>query len=187
MTLQASGPISLANVQTEYGGANPIAISEYYGVPGGLPASGTISLSNFYGKSNFLATWSGDSIAYNTEGLTYSMGFQISGGSWRVYYSEYVGEWITSYLNGTFSATSSRAGAYAYGIESSGNFARAYTTAPEYGAWLTFTMGAGWSGGVSIANSGFMSIRLNTSGGLLAASTKYGINTEVYGPYRSLY
>lgn len=52
MALQASGPISLANIQTEFGGANPISITEYYGADTGVPASGTISLSDFYGKSN---------------------------------------------------------------------------------------------------------------------------------------
>lgn len=51
MTLQSSGAISLANVQTEFGGSNPISISEYYGAASGVPTSGTISLSNFYGKS----------------------------------------------------------------------------------------------------------------------------------------
>ena len=51
MTLQSSGAISLANVQTEFGGSNPIGINEYYGVASGVPASGTISLANFYGKS----------------------------------------------------------------------------------------------------------------------------------------
>lgn len=53
MTLQSSGPISLANVQTEFGGSNPISISEYYGAASGVPSSGTISLSNFYGKSSY--------------------------------------------------------------------------------------------------------------------------------------
>jgi hypothetical protein len=51
MTLQSSGPISLANVQTEFGGTNPIGINEYYGAAAGVPASGTISLNDFYGKS----------------------------------------------------------------------------------------------------------------------------------------
>ncbi len=50
MALQTSGAISLANVQTEFGGVNPISISEYYGKAAGIPASGTISLSSFYGK-----------------------------------------------------------------------------------------------------------------------------------------
>lgn len=56
MTLQSSGAISLADVQTEFGGSNPIGINEYYGVDSGVPASGTISLYNFYGKSNFFTT-----------------------------------------------------------------------------------------------------------------------------------
>lgn len=51
MPLQSSGEISLANVQTEFGGSNPIGINEYYGTAPGIPASGTISLYDFYGKS----------------------------------------------------------------------------------------------------------------------------------------
>tara|TARA_B110000858_G_C17686095_1_gene419000 strand:+ start:65 stop:661 length:597 start_codon:yes stop_codon:yes gene_type:complete len=58
MALQTSGTISLANVQSEFGGSNPISINEYYrngsNVPNSsanssIPTSGTISLSNFYG------------------------------------------------------------------------------------------------------------------------------------------
>jgi hypothetical protein len=51
MALQASGPISLLDVATEFGGAAPHSINEYYGKPG-LPASGIISLNDFYGKAN---------------------------------------------------------------------------------------------------------------------------------------
>ena len=59
MTLQSSGvAISLSDIQTEFGGSNPISLSEYY--TGGsyvtagnaaIPASGQISMSNFYGAS----------------------------------------------------------------------------------------------------------------------------------------
>jgi len=52
MALQTSGAISLANIQTEFGGSNPISLSEYYGVASGIPASGTISIGDFYGKSS---------------------------------------------------------------------------------------------------------------------------------------
>jgi hypothetical protein len=45
MTLQTSGAISLNDVQTEFGGSNPISISEYYGVGGGAGASQPIGLS----------------------------------------------------------------------------------------------------------------------------------------------
>mgnify|MGYP003970869437 FL=1 len=51
MTLQTSGAISLANIQEEFGGSHPIAISEYYGKDT-VPASGAISIGNFYGTSN---------------------------------------------------------------------------------------------------------------------------------------
>jgi hypothetical protein len=49
MVLQSSGAISLNNLQTEFGGTNPISISEYYAKAINVPASGTIALSNFYG------------------------------------------------------------------------------------------------------------------------------------------
>lgn len=53
MALPSSGTISLNDVATEFGGAVPHAISEYYGADTGVPASGTISLSDFYGTSAF--------------------------------------------------------------------------------------------------------------------------------------
>lgn len=66
MTLQTSGAISLADIQTEFGGDGSISLSEYYaggsyvpagtnGYPGNvstaIPSSGAISFSNFYGAS----------------------------------------------------------------------------------------------------------------------------------------
>jgi len=63
MTLPSSGPLTLANIQTEFGGSNPISLSEYYaggayvpagttGTYGAVPSSGAISIQNFYGTSN---------------------------------------------------------------------------------------------------------------------------------------
>lgn len=60
MALPASGAISLLDIQNEFGGANPIALSEYYRggtyVPNtsnntSIPTSGTISLNDFHGAS----------------------------------------------------------------------------------------------------------------------------------------
>lgn len=62
MAIPSSGAISLTTVQTEFGGSNPISLSEYYaggtyvpsgttGTYGAVPSSGTISLRNFYGTS----------------------------------------------------------------------------------------------------------------------------------------
>lgn len=69
MVLQSSGAISFANIQTEFGGANPIGINEYYndnaslytkGISGIPFTNNPISLSQFYGKAkkNGLYTFS---------------------------------------------------------------------------------------------------------------------------------
>ena len=65
MALQTSGAISLAQVQSEFGGSHPISMSEYYqggayvpttvsfgkdsSINSNIPASGVIRMSNFYG------------------------------------------------------------------------------------------------------------------------------------------
>lgn len=62
MTLQSSGPISLSQIRTEFGGSAPDSLSEYYaggayvpsgttGVNGAVPSSGTIGLHHFLGTS----------------------------------------------------------------------------------------------------------------------------------------
>lgn len=59
MTLQSSGSINFGNLQSEFGGANPISLSEYYRNAGlvdrtvtGVPTTGAISMSSFYGEAN---------------------------------------------------------------------------------------------------------------------------------------
>lgn len=65
MAIPSSGPLTLGDIQTEFGGSNPISLSEYYaggsyvpagttGTYGAVPSSGEISIRNFYGTSNFL-------------------------------------------------------------------------------------------------------------------------------------
>jgi hypothetical protein len=41
----------MSHIQTEFGGSNPISLSEYYGVNANVPASGQISMSQFLGIS----------------------------------------------------------------------------------------------------------------------------------------
>ena len=59
MALQSSGAISLSDIQTEFGGTNPISMSEYYRGGSfvtdnntGVPTSGEIDLADFYGATN---------------------------------------------------------------------------------------------------------------------------------------
>lgn len=65
MALPSSGPLSLQNIQTEFGGTNPISLNEYYaggglvpagtsGTYGPVPSSGAISIRNFYGTQSFI-------------------------------------------------------------------------------------------------------------------------------------
>jgi hypothetical protein len=76
MTLPTSGPLSLTDIQTEFGGSNPIGLNEYYaggglvpagatGTNGAVPSSGQIAISNFYGTSAYY-------------GLTKSLRFRAS-------------------------------------------------------------------------------------------------------------
>lgn len=69
MALQSSGnPISLGDIQNEFGGSNPINISEYYRggtyVPdtaanSDIPTDNTIKLSDFYGGNGEETAWRG--------------------------------------------------------------------------------------------------------------------------------
>ena len=62
MTLPTSGPLTLSDIQTEFGGSAPTSLNEYYaggsyvapgvtGTYGPVPSSGTISIKNFYGTA----------------------------------------------------------------------------------------------------------------------------------------
>lgn len=56
MTLPATGPLSLGQIQTEFGA--PARLGSKYGVASGVPASGAIKVSDFRGKSAASAiTW----------------------------------------------------------------------------------------------------------------------------------
>jgi len=49
----AGVPLSLDDIQDEFGGSNPIGLSEYFSAASGVPASGNpISVSDFYGTAN---------------------------------------------------------------------------------------------------------------------------------------
>ena len=56
MTLQTSGAISLSQVQSEFGGGNPISMSEYYRGGSYVPTSVTQaagSWTSYYGNSSY--------------------------------------------------------------------------------------------------------------------------------------
>lgn len=83
MTLQASGTITLKDIQDEFGGANPISLSEYYrggayvvneAINNGIPTSGAIQLSDFYlakGTGNLTFEYIG-SVNYTGNAYSYT-------------------------------------------------------------------------------------------------------------------
>lgn len=81
MTLQTSGPIKFSEIQTEFGGSNPISLSEYYAggayVPGGasgtngaVPSSGSVAMSKFYGTVKTAFTPAGGASSGSPQALS---------------------------------------------------------------------------------------------------------------------
>lgn len=95
MTLQTSGAISLGQVQTEFGGSNPISMSEYYaggtrvpagtsGTNGAVPASGAIAMSKFYGTSAIVVNGVSDATVTNIGSLNAGVDFGFIGGTVKI-------------------------------------------------------------------------------------------------------
>jgi len=91
MALPSSGPLTLANIQTEFGGSNPISLNEYYaggayvpagttGTYGAVPSSGTISIQNFYGTSNVVISITNQTISDLDASAAYAYYFLTAGG-----------------------------------------------------------------------------------------------------------
>lgn len=49
MVLPSSGPLSLKDIQDEFGGTEPILLSEYYAIAKDIPSTGAIDVGDFYG------------------------------------------------------------------------------------------------------------------------------------------
>ena len=52
MALQTSGSISLSQIANEFNDTAPHSLSEQYGAASGIPSSGAISFSDFYGATS---------------------------------------------------------------------------------------------------------------------------------------
>lgn len=120
MTLPASGPLTLSDIQTEFGGTNPIGMNEYYaggglvpagtsGTYGAVPSSGAISIRNFYGTSNFVPVYIQDVFsdylyAGNSSSQNINNGINLlskSGLVWLKGRNSATGNFFTDTLRGT--------------------------------------------------------------------------------------
>ena len=88
MALPSTGELALTDIQTEFGGSNPIGLSEYYagglyvpsgttGDGGAIPTTGEITIGDFYGSQ------AGTTITV-TEGST--SGLKYNGNAGALYY-----------------------------------------------------------------------------------------------------
>ena len=91
MPLPSSGPLTLTDIQTEFGGSNPIGLNEYYaggglvpsgttGTFGAVPSSGQISIQNFYGTSNTLISITNQTITGSATSSAGAWYYLTSGG-----------------------------------------------------------------------------------------------------------
>lgn len=115
MPLQTSGAISFSNLQTEFGGANPISLNEYYRNAGrvdktvtDVPVTGNaISMNMFYGEANAVAL----SVVASRVGRTTSGSITMPTGIQQgdIIIVGYKADWasITSYTGNGFTRISS--------------------------------------------------------------------------------
>lgn len=114
MTLQSSGAISLGDLQTEYGGANPVSVNEYYRdgayVPSTISADGTISNASYSGSTNSSTGsiwWRADLIGAGSRPV------YNSSGNYMMYYSYWTdGEWTSGTGWVDFTCTADYSGEY---------------------------------------------------------------------------
>lgn len=157
MSIPTQGPVSFSDVQTEFGGSNPISLGEYYrggaNVPvgantEGIPASGVIDISEFRGTTPYadvvyavIGGGGAGGFGFDDRGEEYRGTFGASGGD--------------STLSGTGISTVTSSGAT--GGENCGGARATAGTAGEASAY-----GAGGAGG-----------SLNTAGSAAPAAS-YG-------------
>ena len=81
MALPSSGnPLSISQIQGEFGGSNPASLSFYYSAHSSVPTSGNpISISDFYGLSDNV------SFSYTIQGAGGAGGWGLSDGGSGTY------------------------------------------------------------------------------------------------------
>lgn len=161
MAIPSSGPLTLSDIQTEFGGSNPISLSEYYaggayvpagttGTYGAVPSSGEISIRNFYGTSAF-------SLAFNNaDDINIFIGGTSGSGPLLAYYG--INTDATCTKGGTFTP-SPNSGPTAWGSPTGGTPGNSY----EVRLNVTYVEAAEWPGnyvlfaGVNVTGTGFTS------------------------------
>lgn len=180
MTLQASGQISLDNLQTEFGGPSPISLFNYYRggsyVPNttnnnSIPASGGIALESFYNtESTITGAISGGGTISNTAGsagfgLTASSNFNSPSYSWSTTAGSLSSTTAASVTLTLSAAASSTASATVTCVVSSSGKSTTLTVGCTYDNTTTNNETVSISGGRSVTSTtGGYTFNLSASG-----------------------
>ena len=133
MALPSSGVLTLNDIQTEFGGTNPIDLSDYYRGGGlvpdsslnaAIPTSGVISVSDFYGAANVL------SLNFVNHGVFSGTSGTINIGTAR--------STRMVHLSGYLNNTTTSGGVSAVSINGSSAAVVLPASASRYGAWQAY-------------------------------------------------
>ena len=119
MTIPSSGSLAISAIQTEFGGSNPISMSEYYaggantpagttGNNGTIPSSGALDFNDFRGstKASFM-TATGGSITttgnFKVHSFTGSSTFTVTNAGVGYSFSSKVRAYVVAGGGGTYS------------------------------------------------------------------------------------
>lgn len=171
MALPSSGPLTLANIQTEFGGSNPISLSEYYaggayvpagtsGTYGAVPSSGTISIRNFYGTSNIVINFLNEFISATRRGSAATASYRVDNDG-LVYYGVN-GNFVSQYQWITPTSAANDYEVYAT-LTSGGGF-----TVGTFDAWVAVSTDPTWSMvqsfiGISVSDVTYQIRKIGTS------------------------
>lgn len=166
MPIQSSGAVKFSEIQSEFGGVNPISASEYYrsglyvtSNNTGVPTSGAISISQFYGTSKSAAGAVVNPLTPSTGGS----GFGVTSG--------YVD--LSVLRNGTVTVAGTVDGVVST-INSGSWYSPSSTTIGD-SYWVRFTRTANSGSGSATATTGWL--QLNTTR-TVSVAVSQGINGE---------
>jgi hypothetical protein len=180
MALQASGAISIGDIAGEFGGSTPHSLSEYYSAATGIPASGAIDISDFYGKSNIVVTLSTYTTISNYSNSTSTAGIRV-GSDGYIYAKGNDGapnsEVYTQINTGTdwIIPRSGMSSYYVYATQTGDTMGGTFTTDLSLGTDRTFTLSATQA---ETSKSSAITLVLKDSGLNTVATRLYNLAAE---------
>lgn len=156
MALQSSGQISIGDLKTEFGDTGSSSLSEFYrggslvpntGTNAGVPTSGEIKLSDFYGASAVVSSWAWvTTYSSMNEGVTRTFQFEdtndlITSGTFTWSINGTVADFSAVSGSGTISATSQGSFSVTTLSDATTEGNESYTITVSYGGSTILTQG----------------------------------------------